>query len=69
MVFVAGRSLERVYIACLNEDLEKGVITKSDDDGLYSLKIEGRSGDQLTLWQIRGTERSEFTYVTVPVPP
>lgn len=69
MVFVTGKSLEQVYVACLNEDLEKGVITKSDDEGFYSLEIEGREGDQLTLWQIRGAESSEFTYLTVPAPP
>ena len=68
LVFVTGRSLEDVYVACLNEDLEKGVITRSDNDGFYSLEIEGRVGDQLTLWQIRGAEHSELTYVKVPPP-
>lgn len=69
MVFVTGKALEQAYVACLNEDLEKGVITRSDSDGFYSLEVEGRVGDQLTLWQIRGTEHSQFTYLEVPPPP
>ena len=68
MVSVSGKGLEEVYIGCLNEELEKGVIAKSDQDGFYSMVIEGRAGDQLSIWQIRGTEHSEFTYVKVPPP-
>jgi hypothetical protein len=66
MSVVTGACLEDAFVACLNESLESGVIVRCDEEGQYLLKITARTGDDVTLWQVRGSERGRFTSGVVP---
>ena len=68
IVSVTGQALEEAYVACLNEDLERGVIVRANGNGNFSLEINGQTGNKLTVWQIRGSESGNFAYLEVPAP-
>lgn len=51
MVRISGSARESVFVFCLNERTEQGVITRSDESGAYTLQIRAEVDDTLTLWQ------------------
>ena len=66
LVTVKGKVLEEVYVSCLNERTDEGVITKSGPEGYFDLKIAAQVKDALTLWLTMGAEIGIPTTVVVP---
>lgn len=66
MVTVEGQATEDAMVFTYNEDLENGVITSADGTGAFLARVEGQSGDTITVWQRVGTDDSEPTSQTVP---
>ena len=65
---VEGEAQEDAYIFVLNETRDAGVITKADQDGLYSVRIQALSDDRLVIWQSVDGESGEQKRITVPRP-
>lgn len=68
LVKVTGNANDDAFVACLNLRTEEGVIVRADRMGRFELTLEGRSGDDLELWQIIGSDTGEHDYITVPEP-
>ncbi len=53
---VRGSARPGVFVACLNERTEEGVIVRSDlVTGEYEVRIAAQSDDVLTLWQFESS--------------
>jgi hypothetical protein len=65
---VEGEAQPDAYIFVLNETRDDGVISKADQDGLYSVRIQAQSDDDLVIWQALDGESGELKRVTVPRP-
>jgi len=66
LVTVTGDVLPDAFVFCFNERTSQGVIVTADDTGRFSLQIGGQSGDDLSVWQRRGTDRGPDVSYTVP---
>ncbi len=66
VVTVEGDVLPGAFVLCLNEETERGVIVRADEDGHFVLQIEAESGYSLTVWQERGSDLGEPRSILVP---
>src|SRR5687768_13182544 len=65
LALVEGEVNELAYVLVFNERLERGVITRADDEGYFSVEIEAVVGDTLTVWQESEGETGERKQTTV----
>ena len=56
-VTVSGNTLANAFVSCFNDRTERGVITKADSSGDYSLVIAAQNGDVLQIWVQNGNGR------------
>ena len=59
-------ALDDAFVSCLNERTERGVIVRATSEGTYELRIAAEIGDDLSVWQHVGTERSPAEHEIVP---
>ena len=63
---VEGEVNENAYVYVFNEDLELGVITRANEQGLFSVKIRADVGNLLTIWQEYQGNAGEHKETVVP---
>jgi hypothetical protein len=66
MVTVSGTARPDALVFIYNEDAEDGVITGSDEEGLFATRIAAESGHTLTFWQRVGTDDGQPVSRQVP---
>ncbi len=62
-----GATPDAMFFA-FNEDAETGVISVTDADGAYSVRVQAETGDTITYWVRRGVDESPPQSSTVPAP-
>jgi multidrug efflux pump subunit AcrA (membrane-fusion protein) len=68
IVTVRGNARAGVFVGCLNERTESGVLVRADTlTGDYVLQIPAEIADALTVWQFEGSDPGGMaTTVVVP---
>jgi hypothetical protein len=65
-VTISGTAGADAYVFVLNESTDSGVIGRATPTGSYSIRVQASSGDELTLWQMQGSETGQLVMRTVP---
>lgn len=65
---VSGEVNPDAYVFVFNENLELGVITRADGEGLFEARIRADVGDLLTIWQESEGITGEQKQTVVPEP-
>ena len=65
-VTVSGSANPDAYIFVLNENTDAGVIGRAMPSGLYSVRVQAMSGDQLSIRQMVGNQSGQLTTPVVP---
>src|SRR5687767_15754037 len=63
---VSGEVNPLAYVFVFNERLETGVITRADDEGVFSVRIRAEPGDVLSVWQEADGVSGEQKAIAVP---
>lgn len=70
IVTVTGEGRPGVFIACLNENTEAGVLVRADVvTGAFEARLPGSAGDTIRIWQFEASDAgSQPVFRTVPSP-
>ena len=63
---VEGEVNENAFVFVFNETMELGVITRADDEGSFSVRIQAIAGDHLSIWQEFQGDSGERKETVVP---
>jgi hypothetical protein len=66
LALVTGEVNPLAYVFVFNESAERGVITRADNEGLFSVEIAAVSGDLLSIWQEVEGDSGERKETIVP---
>ena len=67
IVTITGSGAEPdALVFAFNERLNDGVIGTANDSGNFELRLQGASGDNITVWQMVGASTSSLVEALVP---
>ena len=65
---VEGTAKALAYVHVLNQDTDRGKITRAGEQGAFRVELEAAMGDTLVIWQERDGDSGERVERQVPVP-
>jgi hypothetical protein len=68
LALVSGEVHPLAFVFVFNERLESGVITRADEEGVFSVRVRAEPGDVLSIWQEAEGITGEPRSIAVPDP-